>query len=92
MSLRRACAALLNVGAGEVHFLYYQAEADLGTETANRLWAYYHRLKYRCLDRPAARLVVNVAPRIKAFWKTTADMRMTVIASRRTEPRLIFLY
>ncbi len=47
--------------------LEYLAQGDLGDETANRLWAVYHRLPHKCGNRPWARVVVNVEPRVKAF-------------------------
>jgi hypothetical protein len=62
-----SCASLMNVSTFEAHVIYYQARADLGTDTANRLWAVYHRLKNRCAGRPAARIVVDVEPRVKTF-------------------------
>jgi hypothetical protein len=62
-----SCARLLDIGSGEAGFIYYEAEADLGTDTANRLWAAYHRLRRQCVDRPWASVTVNVEPRVKIF-------------------------
>jgi hypothetical protein len=62
-----SCSRLLAISSGEAGFIYYEAEADLGAGTANRLWAAYHRLRYRCAGRPRSSVVVDVEPRVKAF-------------------------
>ncbi len=62
-----SCATLINISAEEADYIYYLAQGDLGAETANRLWAVYHRLRHRCGSRPWARVVVNVEPGVKAF-------------------------
>jgi hypothetical protein len=62
-----SCASLLSISAGEADLVYYQAQADLGSETANRLWASYHRIKYQCAGNPKGRVIVNVEPRVRAF-------------------------
>jgi hypothetical protein len=61
------CTSILSIGSGEADLVYYQAEADLGTDTANRLWTAYHRLKNKCTNNATAKIVVNVEPRIRAF-------------------------
>jgi hypothetical protein len=62
-----SCARLLGISSGEAGSIYYAAEADLGTETANRLWGAYHRLRSQCATRPSSRVVVDMEPRVKAF-------------------------
>jgi hypothetical protein len=62
-----SCARLLGISNGEAGYIYVQAEADLGTETAKRLWGVYHRLRGRCAARPGAQIVVTVEPRVKQF-------------------------
>lgn len=68
--LAASCAAILNIGGAEADFLYYEAEADLGSEKATRLWNGFHRLKYRCAGNPGAKFVVDVSPAVKAFLES----------------------
>jgi hypothetical protein len=61
------CTSILGISSGEGDLVYYQAEADLGTDTANSLWAAYHRLKNKCSKNPSGNIVVNVEPRVRQF-------------------------
>lgn len=68
--LAASCATILNVGGAEADFLYYDAEADLGSGKATQLWNEFHSLKYHCAGTPEASFVVNVSPRVKAFLES----------------------
>jgi hypothetical protein len=62
-----SCPRLLSISSEEATLVYYDAEGDLGRETADRLWAAYHRLRNQCANKPHSQVVVNVEPRVRNF-------------------------
>lgn len=63
------CATIAGVGNAEANYLYYEAEAELGAGAAGRLYGAYHQLKSKCQNNRGARIVLNVQPRVKAFFE-----------------------
>lgn len=64
------CATVAGVDNAEANYLYYEAEAEFGAGAAGRLYGAYHQLKSKCQNNPSARVVVNVQPRVRAFFET----------------------
>lgn len=63
------CARISGITSAEANYLYYEAEAEFGTETAGRLYGAYHQLKNKCQKNSGARITLNVQPGVKAFFE-----------------------